>query len=125
MAKARTPNKKLMHTIIALVIWAIFKWLIPAPEPMTDTGMEIVGVFIMATYLWITVETGWTSILVVSMVAISGAMSATAAIKGSFGDWMFAFLMACMLVNHVLSETGISRRIAVWFITRKFVKGRP
>ena len=125
MAKAKTPNKKLMHTIIALVIWAIFKWLIPAPEPMTDTGMEIVGVFIMATYLWITVETGWTSILVVSMVAISGAMSATAAIKGSFGDWMFAFLMACMLVNHVLSETGISRRIAVWFITRKFVKGRP
>lgn len=125
MAKAKTPNKKLMHTIIALVIWAIFKWLIPAPEPMTDTGMEIVGVFIMATYLWITVETGWTSILVVSMVAVSGAMSATAAIKGSFGDWMFAFLMACMLVNHVLSETGISRRIAVWFITRKFVKGRP
>lgn len=125
MAKAKTSNKKLMHTIIALVIWAIFKWLIPAPEPMTDTGMEIVGVFIMATYLWITVETGWTSILVVSMVAISGAMSATAAIKGSFGDWMFAFLMACMLVNHVLSETGISRRIAVWFITRKFVKGRP
>ena len=51
MAKAKTSNKKLMHTIIALVIWAIFKWLIPAPEPMTDTGMEIVGVFIMATYL--------------------------------------------------------------------------
>ena len=125
MAKAKNPNKKLMHTIIALVIWAIFKWLIPAPAPMTDTGMEICGVFVMATYLWITVETGWTSILTVSMVAISGAMSATNAIKSSFGDWMFAFLMACMLVNHVLSETGISRRIAVWFITRKFVKGRP
>ncbi len=118
-------NKKLMHIIIAFVIWAIFKWLIPAPAPMTDTGMEICGVFIMATYLWITVGTGWTSILVVCMVAISGAMTATNAIKSSFGDWMFAFLMACMLVNHVLSETGISRRIAIWFITRKFVKGRP
>lgn len=33
MAKAKTPNKKLMHTIIALVIWAIFKWLIPHPNP--------------------------------------------------------------------------------------------
>ncbi len=125
MAKAANSNKKLIHVLIALVIWAVFKWLIPAPEPMTDVGMEICGVFIMATYLWITVETGWTSVLVVCMVAISGAMSATNAIKGSFGDWMFAFLMACMLVNHVLSETGISRRIAVWFITRKFVKGRP
>lgn len=125
MAKTKNPNKKLMHTIIALAIWAIFKWLIPAPAPMTDLGMEICGVFIMATYLWITVETGWTSILTVSMVAISGAMTATNAIKGSFGDWMFAFLVACMLVNHVLSETGISRRIAIWFITRKFVKGRP
>lgn len=125
MAIAKKSDKKLMHTIIALVIWAIFKWLIPAPAPMTPVGMEICGVFIMATYLWITVETGWTSILVVSMVAVSGAMSATNAIKNSFGDWMFAFLMACMLVNHVLSETGISRRIAIWFITRKFVKGRP
>ena len=114
-----------MHVCIALVIWAIFKWLVPAPAPMSDTGMEICGVFIMATYLWITVGTGWTSILTICMVAISGAMSATNAIKGSFGDWMFAFLMACMLVNHVLSETGLSRRIALWFITRKFVKGRP
>lgn len=125
MAKAKSSSKKLMHTIIALVLWAIFKWLIPAPAPMTDAGMEICGVFVMATYLWITVETGWTSILTICMVAVSGVMSGTAAIKGSFGDWMFAFLMSCMLVNHVLSETGISRRIAVWFITRKFVKGRP
>ena len=126
MAKAMNKSQKsVMHVIIALIIWAIFKWIIPAPAPMTDVGMEVCGVFIMATYLWITVGTGWTSILTICMVAISGAMSATNAIKGSFGDWMFAFLMACMLVNHVLSETGLSRRIALWFITRKFVKGRP
>lgn len=126
MAKAMNKSQKsVIHVLIALFIWAIFKWIIPAPAPMTDVGMEICGVFIMATYLWITVGTGWTSILTICMVAISGAMSATNAIKGSFGDWMFAFLMACMLVNHVLSETGLSRRIALWFITRKFVKGRP
>lgn len=126
MAKTMTKaNKSVIHVCIALAIWAIFKWLVPAPAPMSDTGMEICGVFIMATYLWITVGTGWTSILTVCMVAISGAMSATNAIKGSFGDWMFAFLMGCMLVNSVLSETGLSRRIAMWFITRKFVKGRP
>lgn len=125
MANVSKANKKLIHVLIAFAIWAIFKWLIPAPAPMTDVGMEICGVFVMATYLWITVETGWTSILIVCMVAVSGALTATNAIKSSFGDWMFAFLMACMLVNHVLSETGLSRRIAIWFITRKFVKGRP
>ena len=77
MAKAMNKSQKsVMHVIIALIIWAIFKWIIPAPAPMTDVGMEVCGVFIMATYLWITVGTGWTSILTICMVAISGAMSA-------------------------------------------------
>lgn len=121
----KTPQKSLIHTLIALAIYLVFKFLLPAPAPMTADGMEVIGILLLATYLWVTVGTGWTSILTVCLLGLTNYMTPTAAIKGAFGDWMFAFLMGCMLVNAVLSETGLSRRIAMWFITRRFVKGRP
>lgn len=111
---------------IALAIYLLFKFVLPAPAPMTAKGMEIVGIFLVACYFWIVIgQTGWTSVLTICLVAVSGVMKATEVIQGTFGDWMFSFLMGCMLVNYVLSDTGLSRRIAMWFITRKFVRGRP
>ena len=118
-------QKNLIHTGIALAIYLIFKFLLPAPAPITADGMEVIGILILATYLWVAVGTGWTSVLTICLMGLTNYMSATAAIKGAFGDWMFAFLMGCMLVNAVLSETGLSRRIAMWFITRRFVNGGP
>ena len=118
-------QKNLIHTGIALVIYLVFKFLLPAPAPITSDGMEVIGILILATYLWVSVGTGWTSVLTICLMGLTNYMSAANAIKGAFGDWMFAFLMGCMLVNAVLSETGLSRRIAMWFITRKFVNGRP
>jgi hypothetical protein len=110
---------------IPLIIYILFKFFLAAPPPMTHVGLEIVGIFLVACWLWIFVGTGWTSVLAICLVAISGYMPATQVIKNSFGDWMFSFLMGCMLVNYVLSECGLSRRIAIWFVTRKFVKGKP
>ena len=118
-------QKNLIHTGIALAIYLLFKFLLPAPAPITPDGMEVIGILILATYLWVSVGTGWTSVLTICLMGLTNYMSAANAIKGAFGDWMFAFLMGCMLVNAVLSETGLSRRIAMWFITRKFVNGRP
>lgn len=124
-ANSKSSNY-IIKMLIPLIIYILFKFILPAPAPMTAKGMEIVGVFIMACYYWIvTGQTGWTSILILCLVAVSGVMSATKVIQGSIGDWMFSFLMGCMLVNYVLSETGLSKRIAIWFITRKFAKGRP
>ncbi|WP_444641904.1 SLC13 family permease [Caproiciproducens sp. R1] len=122
---AKSSQKNVFHVLFALAIWLIFKFLVPAPAPITADGIEIIGIFIMALYLWIFVGTGWTSILTVCLLGMTKYMTPAQAIKGSFGDWMFSFLMGCMMVNAVLSETGLSRRIAVWFITRKFTKGRP
>lgn len=125
MTNPRQKPDKFLHVLIALAIWLVFKLLIPAPAPITPTGIEVIGIFLMAVYLWITVGTGWTSILVICLIGLTDCITPANAIKGSIGDWMFSFLMGCMLVNYVLSETGLSRRIAMWFITRKFVNGRP
>lgn len=123
--KQKKAVPKVVHFLIGLAIYLIFKFVIQAPEPMSDTGIEFVGIMLMAVYYWITIGTGWPSLFTILMVGFSGATKVTGAISLSFGDWMFAFLFGCMLINHVLSETGLSRRIAIWFITRKFVKGRP
>lgn len=44
---------------------------------------------------------------------------------GSMGNFIIITVIACMALSEVLSTTGVIGKIATWFITRKFVKGKP
>ena len=76
-------QKNLIHTGIALVIYLVFKFLLPAPAPITSDGMEVIGILILATYLWVSVGTGWTSVLTICLMGLTNYMSAANAIKGA------------------------------------------
>ena len=123
--KSNGSTSYLMKLLPVVIVYILFKFILPAPAPITPVGMEILGIFLMACYMWVAFGTGWPSVLVCLLVVISGYYSATEAIKNFFGDWMFSFLMGCMMVGIALRETGIAKRMATWFITRKFCRGRP
>ena len=110
---------------VAVLIWVLFKWVLPAPAPITPFGMEVIGIFIDICYMWLVFDIGMSSLLLLVMVVLSGAYSATETIKLYFGDWMFCFLFGCLMFAQAMQKTGLTRRIAMWFITRKFCKGRP
>ena len=42
----------------------------------------------------------------------------------SIGSWVVVIVIGLLLLNEVLSETGIVRRIAYWFLTRRAAKKR-
>ena len=52
-------------------------------------------------------------------------MSANEVWAGSLGSFVVMTVIAYMLLNVCLKETGVIDRIALWFITRRFVRGRP
>lgn len=110
---------------IAIVIYALFQFLIPAPEPITKAGMGVVGIFLATVYLWITVGIGWPSLLMVGMIGTTGVCSASNLFAQTWGNSMTPFLVACFLLNGAMAETGLTRRFAMWFITRKSCQGRP
>lgn len=110
---------------VAFAIYALFQFVLPAPAPITRAGMGVVGIFLATIYLWITVGIGWPSLLMVGMMGTTGVCSATSLFAQTWGNSMTPFLVACFLLNGAMSETGLTRRFAMWFITRKACQGKP
>ena len=79
----------------------------------------------MTIFLWSTVSTTWPSILACFMLGTTGYCTGTVALKECFGHGMTVFVAFMLMFNVALSETGLSRRIALFFVTRKFLKGKP
>ena len=126
-AKPKMPKykKDVMHTSIAVVLYIIIGHVLPYSEPMTGMGMQLVGIFVMTVYLWTTVSTFWPSVLAVFMCGTTGYCTGTVALKECFGHGMTVFVAFMFMFNVAMNESGFSRRIALFFVTRKFVKGKP
>ncbi|WP_094603114.1 hypothetical protein SPSIL_051980 [Sporomusa silvacetica DSM 10669] len=121
--------------IIGLVIMFGLGFL-PAPAPITPVGMKLIGIFIGLIYFWGCGEMSWPSIL--GVVAISFYINDIyppqgshplpgifKAIEGSVGNWVVAYLIASLLLTYTLNETGIIKRLTLWFMTRDIVKKGP
>ena len=118
-------KKNVIHTIIGVILYIIIGHLLPFHEPLTKQGIQLLGIFVMTIYLWTTVSTFWPSVLAVFMLGTTGYCSGTTALKECFGHGMTVFVAFMLMFNVAMNESGFSRRIALFFVTRKFVKGKP
>ena len=118
-------KKEKIHLLIGLAIYVVFAFLVPPVEPLTKEGVRVLGVFLMTVYWWTTLSVGWPSVICLYMLATTGITSASDVLAKSWGNGMTPFLCFCFLLNYAMAETGLSRRMALWFVTRKFVRGRP
>lgn len=125
MATTDKSRKDLINTFIALALYLIFQFILPVSEPLTKSGMGVIGVFFATIYLWTFVGIGWPSILGIAFMATTNVVTSGVIFQQSFGNGMVPFLIFCFLFSYAMGETGLSRRMALWFITRKFVKGKP
>lgn len=113
-----------VHSIITLIIMFGFGQL-PAVEPLTPLGMNLIGIFLGVLYGWVFVDIVWPSLAGLLALMLIGGYKPKALLNGSFGDpivvMMFFIFVFCATINHY----GLSRFISLWFITRKFVSGKP
>lgn len=124
-AVGQKKNSYPVKIAIALTIYIAFKFVIPPIGLITKVGMDVLGVFAVTIYLWMSIGIGWPSFLAIGLIALSGIYPSAEVIRLSWGDWMTPFMVSCLLLNYAMKETGFSQRFALWFITRKFLKGRP
>ena len=128
---ATTPEKKAplslayyVHSLVCLCIMFGFGLLEPV-EPLTPLGMRLVGVFLGVLYGWVFIEIVWPSLAGLLAMMLVGGMKPVTLLNNSFGhpivQMMFFIFVFCATINHY----GLSRFISLWFITRKFVAGRP
>ncbi len=121
----KTDKKWIRDMAIVVAIYALFQFVIPAPAPITKGGMGVVGIFLATLYLWIKVDIGWPSLLLVGVVGLTGVCSGTNLFAKTWGNVMVPFLVCAFMLNMVMSDTGLTRRFALFFVTRKMNKGKP
>lgn len=116
--------KRTIIIVISLVLMFGFKW-IPAPEGLSTSGMQVLGVFLGVLLLWLTISIDWPSILALGALAFVPELKMGTILSGSFGNATFAFLMFTFMCTYALSKTSFVRRCAIAFITSSFAKKGP
>ena len=134
---ANRPEKihyeRFFLSILGLLIMFFFGYL-PAPAPITPAGMKMLGIFIGLVFLWTTEDLFWPlfpAIVLFGSIAkdlfpaswqSAGIYEAT---QQSFGNWIVVFIMLCLVLCVALEESGLIRRIALWFLSTKFARRSP
>jgi len=121
------PKTRMMyiHCLIALVIGLVLAIALHPGNGLTQMGIWVIAVTIPTLYLWLTVNTHWTSILFLAMLIMTRVMTPNEVWAGSVGHFAVITMIIFMVLNQCLRETGVIDKIATWFITRKIVQGRP
>lgn len=118
-------NKNYIHYVIALVIGLVLLFSLQPTNGLTEVGVRVIAVLIPTLYLWLTTNTHWTCFLTLALLVMTQAMTPNQVWAESMGHFVVITVISYMLLNVALSETGVIKRIAMWFVTRKFVQGRP
>lgn len=118
------PAAKLIEIIVCLFIVVVF-WFIPAPEPLTQVGMRVIGVFIATVLLLSLVDTLWPAILAVALLAHTGVCTLNEAIAGTLGSWIVYFVLMSFVMTYALNKSGFTDRLVAKFMSMKFVMKSP
>ena len=114
-----------LHCLIGLFLMFVFGRIFAPVEPLTEVGMQIVGLFIGLIWLWCFVGFLWPSLL--GLVAFALTDFATFAQVGtmSFGGGVPILLLFSMILFGSPQHVGATKYITRWFLTRKVLNNRP
>lgn len=120
-------KKKVLPWIHVCIIFALIIGVrfLPSIGDVTPLGMEILGIFLGTLYGWSTMGMVWPSLLSLFFLSLLPETSAIETFKAGFGDRITIAIFFFLLFGELINKVGLSRYIANWCITRKFVQGKP
>lgn len=124
MTDRKTPvSRRITLGCSILVILAVK--LLPAPAGLTAAGFQILGILAVALLLFLSWGTGWPSMLIVALMMTVPGLSAAKVTQATFGNNTVVFLLLCFMLAACLTQSGVARRIAIWFLTNKLARKSP
>lgn len=118
-------NFYVIHCLIGIVIMAGFRYLPVEMPGITPVGKQIFGIFIGTIYLWTTVDPVWSSILSIFMIGASDYGPMGGVLNTAFGNPTVVQMFFLMIFMNSLQVNKLSAYIGRFFLTRKFIIGRP
>ena len=113
--------KKYIGFIIGCFFLFGFQYL-GIPTALSTDAMIMIGIFLGAITMWLTVDVGWPSLLVLFSLTQLTDVSIATVMASSLGNNTIAFLIFSCILTYALSSSGLLRRIALWFISLNIAK---
>lgn len=99
--------------------------LLPGIPNLPAPGQRVLGLFAGAVLMWLFVDIGWPSALVILALGFLPGVKTGEVIGASFGNSTVWFLIFSFLLTHALKETGFLRRLAMLFIASRMARRSP
>lgn len=120
------PSQTKDYIKMAIFFLIIFGFgFLPAPAPLTPYGMKTLGIFIGLVFGWCTIGMLWPSIVGILAMAILGILPLKTILANGWGSTTMVLIFFMMMISKNLEKAGISNFVALWFISRKIVLGKP
>ena len=84
--------KRTISILAALLCIIGFRFL-PAPSGMTSSAMQVLGIFIGALILWLTLSIDWPSLLALAALVTVPELTMGSVLANSLGNSTVAFLL--------------------------------
>ena len=124
MSLSQKSSKKLFKGGIMLALMFGIG-MIPAPMPLTQMGMQLLGVFVGVLFGWIFVEVGSTSLIAIAALCMWGINTPTDILLNTFGSHISLMMLAVLLLAVYIDKLALGDFFIKWLMHRKIVIGRP
>lgn len=125
----RTNKNISYYVLIAVCLFIMFfgGLVIPPFAPqITQTGMQILCIFVGMVILWSTVGgIVWPSILGVIALGLTEYTTVANAITTAIGQSTIWQVMMCLTLATAIAQSGAGEVVARWALSRKVIQGRP
>ena len=125
----RTSKNVSYYIIVAVCLFIMFFGgsIIPPFAPqITQTGMQILCIFVSMVVLWSTVGgIVWPSILGVIALGLTDYSTVGGAITAAIGQSTIWQVMMCLTLASAIAQSGAGEVVARWALSRKVMQGRP
>ncbi len=98
---------------------------LPAVAPLTQLGMKVLGIFLGLLFAWTTIGLLWPSIVGLMVLVAVQAMDIKTALASGWGSSALLLIFFMTVIAACVEQSGLSHRIAVWFISCRITRGRP
>ena len=122
--QVKNDNLYYIKALICIGIMFGFGYL-PPVDPITPLGMHVVGIFFGLLFGWMTIGLIWPSIMGCIALVLVGGMKMGAVLSSGWGSTTLLLIFFMVMVAGIVEQSGVSHFIAMYFITRKWVLGKP
>ena len=114
-----------LKTLYCLLGGVAIMLALPAGNGLTEYGVRFIAILIASMAMWIVVGTDWTALLFLGLLVIGGILTPGQVWAGSLGNPIVMLVLVYTMIAVCLANNGVIDAVTAWFISRKFVEGRP